>query len=201
VSAQPTMRLVDCDDWFADARRVPSPNCDARPAGVDIDLAIVHGISLPPGQFGNGKIAALFLNQLDWNENAYYHNIKGLKVSSHLLVERLGALTQFVPLSQRAWHAGQSQFDGRERCNDFSIGIELEGTDQTPYTAAQYHVLARVLSTLMVRFPSISMGRIAGHCHVAPGRKTDPGSSFRWDCIGALLGAPSDWEPAHKTGL
>lgn len=197
----PPMRLVDCADWFADAHRMPSPNCDARPAGVDIDLAIVHGISLPPGQFGAGKIAALFLNQLDSEEDVYDINIRGLKVSSHLLIERSGALTQFVPLSQRAWHAGRSQFEGRERCNDFSIGIELEGTDQTPYTAAQYHVLARVLSALMVRYPAINMDRITGHCHVAPGRKTDPGSSFRWDCVGALLGAPSDWEPAHKTGF
>jgi AmpD protein len=192
------LKVDDCGDWFADAQRLPSPNCDARPSGTVIDLAIVHGISLPPGRFGGGQIAALFLNKLNWEEDAYFHTIKGLRVSSHLLVERCGTLTQFVPLSQRAWHAGQSQFDEREACNDFSIGIELEGTDHAPYTAIQYHVLAEVLTTLMAQYPDISMNRIVGHCHVAPGRKTDPGTSFRWDCLAALLGAPTQWQPAHQ---
>ena len=200
MRSQNRMRLVDSGDWFADAHRVPSPNCDERPTGTEIDLAIVHGISLPPGQFGGGEIAALFLNQLDWSADSYFKNIKGLEVSSHLLIERSGALTQFVPLSRRAWHAGRSCFDGRARCNDFSIGIEVEGTDETPYTAAQYHVLARVLMALMRRYQNISMSRIVGHCHVAPGRKTDPGFTFRWDCLGALLGAPADWQPTRKLG-
>ena len=190
--------LDDSGDWFVDARRVPSPNCDERPGDVEVDLAIVHGISLPPGQFGGAQISEMFLNRLNWNDDPFYQDIKGLKVSSHLLVERSGALVQFVPLSRRAWHAGQSRFAGRDRCNDFSVGIELEGTDHVPYTGAQYRVLAAVLMVLMVRFPRIDIGHIVGHCHVAPGRKTDPGPSFRWPCLGAMLGAPRDWHPGRE---
>ena len=181
--------LDDSGDWFVGAEVLPSPNCDERPPAAEISLAIVHGISLPPGQFGGPNIAQLFTNQLDWNEHYFFREIKGLRVSSHLLIERSGALTQFVPLSRRAWHAGQSEYCGEQRCNDFSVGIELEGTDHVPYTAAQYHALAGVLTTLMVRYPRITRARIVGHCDVAPKRKTDPGASFRWDSLYALLGA------------
>ena len=187
--------LDESADWFANARVLRSPNCDERPLAAPVDLAIVHGISLPPGQFGSAQISALFLNQLNWDDDPFYKTIKGLRVSSHLLIERSGALLQFVPLSQRAWHAGQSRFAGRERCNDFSIGIELEGSDYVPYTAAQYHALGAVLRTLMARYPRITTDSIVGHCHVAPGRKTDPGASFNWSCLGRMLGAPAGWEP------
>lgn len=192
------LTLDDAGDWFADACIQRSPNCDDRPPDVEVGLAIVHGISLPPGQFGGTQISDLFLNRLDHDEDPFYKDIRGLKVSSHVLIERSGKLHQFVPLSRRAWHAGQSRFGGRERCNDFSVGIELEGTDHVPYTHAQYRVLADVIMTLMARFPHITTGHVVGHCHVAPGRKTDPGKSFRWRCLGALLGTSADWEPGGE---
>lgn len=175
---------------------MPSPNCDDRPGGCAVDLVIVHGISLPPGEFGNGLIHDLFLNRLDWRRHEYFRRIIGLRVSSHLLIERDGALLQFVPLERRAWHAGESCFQGRARCNDFSIGVELEGTDDSAYTPAQYQVLADVITRLRAIYPGIRSDRIVGHCHVSPGRKTDPGASFRWDELGRLLGEPADWGPA-----
>ncbi len=192
------MRAAPLDaagEWFTRARRLDSPNCDARPPGTVVDLAIIHGISLPPGRFGGGHVHRLFLNCLDWNEHPYFNEIRGLQVSSHVLIERSGTLVQFVPLSLRAWHAGVSSFRGRERCNDFSVGIELEGADQVPYTGRQYRALARVLRALMRRYPQIGLHRIAGHCHVSPGRKTDPGPAFQWQRLGELLGAPAGWHP------
>ena len=183
------------DGWLRGAVRLPSPNCDARPPGCGVDLIIVHGISLPPGQFGGGCIHELFLNTLDFNSHPYFQQIKGLRVSSHLLIERDGKLFQYVPLHLRAWHAGESSFRGRARCNDYSVGIELEGTDDLAYTSDQYRVLARVIQTLRMHYPDIAGDRIVGHCHVAPGRKTDPGASFRWDRLGQLLGEAPDWNP------
>jgi len=184
-------------DWLVPVRQRPSPNCDARPPGMAIDLLVIHGISLPPGEFGTGCVDDLFLNCLNWNAHKYFMSIKGLKVSSHVLIERTGAITQFVPFSKRAWHAGESRFRGRERCNDFSVGIELEGTDEDPYTPAQYRSLRRVLDALRGRFPGLTANNVAGHCHVAPGRKTDPGPSFDWSLVGDMLDAPPGWRPGN----
>ena len=164
----------------APARLCLSPNRDARPEDTPVDLIILHGISLPPGQFGGGEIEALFLNQLDWDAHPYFGEIRGMVVSAHLLIRRDGELVQFVPLTERAWHAGVSDFRGRSRCNDYSIGIELEGEDETAYDDRQYKVLPRVLQALIQAFPNISAREIAGHCDVAPGRKVDPGPAFDW---------------------
>ena len=162
------------------ARLCLSPNRDERPIGKPIDLLILHGISLPPGQFGGDEIEALFLNRLDWDAHPYFGEIRGLEVSAHLLIRRDGEIVQFVPFTERAWHAGESNFRGRSRCNDFSIGIELEGEDETPYDDEQYRVLPIVLQALLQAYPNISPREIAGHCDVAPGRKVDPGPAFDW---------------------
>ena len=162
------------------ARLCLSPNRDERPTGKPIDLLILHGISLPPGQFGGDEIEALFLNRLDWDAHPYFGEIRGLEVSAHLLIRRDGEIVQFVPFTERAWHAGESNFRGRSRCNDFSIGIELEGEDETPYDDEQYRVLPHVLQALLQAYPNISPREIAGHCDVAPGRKVDPGPAFDW---------------------
>lgn len=175
------------DGWLAGAHRCPSPNCDDRPPDEVIDLLVIHGISLPPGQFGGPHVTALFQNSLDPAAHPYFAGLEGLRVSSHLFIRRNGALLQFVPLHRRAWHAGVSSFRGRSRCNDFSIGIELEGTDDMPYEAAQYDRLARVTAVLMARYPAIDESRITGHCDIAPGRKTDPGPAFDWKRYRALL--------------
>ena len=177
-------------DWFGDARRAPSPNRDARPPGCGIDLIVIHGISLPPGEFGGPYIEQLFRNRLDPDAHEYFSTIAGLRVSAHLLVRRDGSLVQFVPFSGRAWHAGESCFEGRARCNDFSVGIELEGTDCTPYDARQYERLAGVCRVLMQRWPAITANRIVGHSDVAPRRKTDPGPAFDWRRLKGLLAAP-----------
>lgn len=169
------------------ARQQPSPNCDARPAGQPIDLIVIHSISLPPGEFGGPWIDALFTNQLDPHAHDYFREIHELRVSSHLLIRRDGEVVQYVPFEQRAWHAGESCFDGREACNDFAIGIELEGTDDTPYTPEQYEQLADITVLLMQAYPAITSERVAGHCDIAPGRKTDPGDAFDWQRLGALL--------------
>jgi AmpD protein len=173
------------------ARQCLSPNRDARPDGATLDMVVLHGISLPPGEFGGGEIEALFLNQLDWDAHPYFAEIKNREVSAHLLVRRDGELVQFVPFTERAWHAGQSCFRGRSRCNDFSIGIELEGTDDSPYDARQYQVLAAVLQAVSKAYPDLSPREIAGHCDVSPGRKIDPGPAFDWlhlyDALGDSL--------------
>ncbi|HEY6642386.1 1,6-anhydro-N-acetylmuramyl-L-alanine amidase AmpD [Povalibacter sp.] len=169
------------------ARQVPSPNCDDRPAGVVADLIVVHGISLPPDEFGGPWIDLLFTNQLPPEQHPYFAAIAGRKVSSHLLIRRDGEMVQYVPFQRRAWHAGVSSYDGRERCNDFSIGIELEGTDDCAYEPVQYRALSRVIRQLLAAYPALSSRRIAGHSDIAPGRKTDPGPAFDWARLGALL--------------
>jgi AmpD protein len=165
------------DGWLAGARRVPSPNCDERPPGVDIELVVVHGIHLPPGEFGGPWVEALFTNTLDARAHPYFAGVAGLAVSSHLYVRRDGSLVQFVPFGRRAWHAGRSSWRGREACNDFSVGIELEGTDGTAFEDAQYASLAGLLAEVRSRLP---LRAIAGHSDIAPGRKTDPGAGFDW---------------------
>jgi len=173
------------------ARQCISPNRDARPDGVTPDMVVLHGISLPPCEFGGGEIEALFLNQLDWDAHPYFAEIRGLEVSAHLLVRRDGEVIQFVPFTERAWHAGKSRFRGRSRCNDFSIGIELEGDDDTAYDDRQYQVLAAVLRAVSQTYPDLSPREIAGHCDVSPGRKSDPGPAFDWlrlyDALGETL--------------
>lgn len=162
------------------ARWTPSPNFGPRPDGAGISLLVVHNISLPPGQFGGREIEDFFCNQLDHSAHPYFKTIEGVQVSAHLLICRDGALVQFVSLLDRAWHAGRSCFEGQEECNDFSIGIELEGTDDTPYTTEQYRMLAKVADLIMTAWPDITANRITGHCDIAPGRKSDPGPAFDW---------------------
>ena len=167
-------------DWIAEAKRCISPNQDTRPDQATVDLLVIHNISLPPGNFGGPWIQDLFLNDLDTAVHPYFASIAGLCVSSHFLIRRDGELLQFVPMSNRAWHAGTSCFDGREACNDFSIGIELEGSDDTPFTHAQYLQLAKLAKQIMLTYPAITSERIVGHSDIAPGRKTDPGPFFDW---------------------
>ena len=184
------LSLDSTGNWFDDARRVPSPNFDDRPPGCDIDLIVVHGISLPPGEFGGPHIEQLFCNRLDPRDHDCFRTIAALKVSAHLLIRRGGSLVQFVALSDRAWHAGESRFGDRTGCNDFSVGIELEGADLTPYEAAQYERLGDVCRALMHRWPTITVDGIVGHCDVAPQRKTDPGPAFDWRRLKQLLATP-----------
>lgn len=172
------------DGWCRQARQVPSPNCDARPEGAAIDLLVIHNISLPPGQFGGDAIVELFCNTLDCDAHPYFDRLRALKVSAHFLIRRDGGLLQFVSANERAWHAGVSNFDGRERCNDFSIGIELEGTDFEPFTEVQYTCLAKLTKALVQRY---LLKAVAGHEHIAPVRKTDPGPFFDWARYRALL--------------
>lgn len=159
---------------------MPSPNFDARPEGASIDLLVVHGISLPPGEFGGPWIEALFRNRLPASRHPYFREIADLRVSAHLLIRRDGEILQFVPFPERAWHAGESCFGERTCCNDFSIGVELEGADDVRYETAQYERLAAVARTLMRHYPEITPERIVGHSDIAPGRKTDPGPAFDW---------------------
>jgi len=158
----------------------PSPNQDDRPAGSEPELIIIHSISLPPGNFGGPHVQELFTNCLDWDAHPYFTEIRDLKVSAHLLIGRDGEIIQFVPFGRRAWHAGESCFRGRSCCNDFSIGIELEGEDKTPYTDQQYEHLIAVIKALCDCYPDITVRHIAGHCDVSPGRKSDPGPAFDW---------------------
>ncbi|HKU70205.1 MAG TPA: 1,6-anhydro-N-acetylmuramyl-L-alanine amidase AmpD [Burkholderiales bacterium] len=172
-------------DGLADgARFVPSPNFDERPVGCGVDLLVIHHISLPPGEFGGSGIVDLFTNRLDPEAHPYYAAIAGAKVSAHFLVRRDGELIQFVSCAKRAWHAGESSWKGRVRCNDFSVGVELEGTGEVPYTDAQYARLAELARELAARYP---IADIAGHSDIAPGRKTDPGASFDWLRFRSLL--------------
>jgi AmpD protein len=168
------------------ARYIQSPHCDERPESV-LDMVVVHGISLPPGQFGSDAIETFFCGTLDFTAHPYFATIATLKVSSHLLILRTGEILQFVPFAKRAWHAGQSSFQGRSRCNDFSIGIELEGTDELPYEKIQYEKLAQVIQVLMQTYPAITRERVVGHSDIAPGRKTDPGPVFDWNYLDCLL--------------
>lgn len=171
---------LDTAGWLDDAVHIPSPNFDERPGGEQPSLIVIHNISLPPGEFTGNAVEALFTNQLDWDAHPYYQAIRGLTVSAHFFIRRDGELIQLVPCSMRAWHAGASQWRGREKCNDFSIGIELEGTDEAPFTETQYSRLENLLAALKAAYP---IQAITGHSHVAPGRKTDPGPCFDWDRI------------------
>lgn len=171
------------------ARLSLSPHCDSRPEGVGVDLLVIHNISLPPGLFGEHYIEDLFLGRLPVAEHPYFETISSLKVSAHLLIRRDGEVIQFVPFHLRAWHAGQSMFEGRSVCNDFSIGIELEGTDDVPFEAIQYQQLAEITQCLMQAYPGIQPKNIVGHSDIAPGRKTDPGPLFDWAQYYGLIGS------------
>ncbi|MEE2766509.1 MAG: 1,6-anhydro-N-acetylmuramyl-L-alanine amidase AmpD [Pseudomonadota bacterium] len=173
--------------WLENVRRVPSENHDERPAGSKPTLIVVHCISLPPGAFGGKDIDRLFQNRLDPKVHPDYVSISRLRVSAHALVRRTGEITQYVPFSMRAWHAGKSSFDGQPRCNDFSIGIELEGTDDSPFADVQYHQLAQIILSLIDQYPTLSRDRVAGHSDIAPGRKTDPGIQFNWERLFKLI--------------
>jgi AmpD protein len=173
--------------WLTDITRVPTSNFDDRSDPDDISLLVIHCISLPPGEFGNHYIDQLFCNQLDPEEHPYFKEIYQLTVSSHLLIKRDGVCVQYVPFDKRAWHAGKSIHEGRKQCNDFSIGIELEGTELIDYTDQQYAQLASVVRVLLEAYPKLSTQRIIGHSDIAPGRKTDPGASFDWQRLLGLL--------------
>lgn len=162
---------------WSKAAFIPSPNCDERPPNEPVTLLVVHNISLPPGEFGGGGVVDLFLNRLDHQSHPYYAQLVGLRVSSHFLIRQTGEVIQFVAADRRAWHAGQSHWRGRDRCNDFSIGVELEGTDHQAFADAQYEELARLTRALRERYPITD---IAGHSEISPGRKTDPGPYFDW---------------------
>tara|TARA_R110002096_G_scaffold105345_3_gene231871 strand:+ start:4066 stop:4653 length:588 start_codon:yes stop_codon:yes gene_type:complete len=178
--------------WFSDAGIFASPNFDARPGGIDISLIVIHAISLPPGVFGGHCIREFFLNRLDSKAHPYFSGIAGMKVSAHLFIDRDGNLEQFVSTHSRAWHCGQSSYAGKPACNDFSIGIELEGCDEKAFTEAQYARLVPVLGELLRFHPAIERGAIVGHCDIAPGRKTDPGPHFDWARVRtALSGHPA----------
>ncbi|MGN8159931.1 1,6-anhydro-N-acetylmuramyl-L-alanine amidase AmpD [Salinisphaera sp. SWV1] len=182
-----TRLRIDQHGWLRGVRRVLSPNHDTRPAGIAVDTLVVHGITLPPGRFGHGQVDALFSRTLNPAAHPFYAGIAHLQVSAHLLIERTGRLTQYVGFDDRAWHAGLSRFDGRERVNDFGVGIELEGTDACPYAPAQYRGLAAVSAALLLHYPGMNRSRIVGHSDIAPGRKTDPGPAFDWAAFNRLL--------------
>lgn len=180
---------LDASGWIVEARRVPSPNCDARPPGETPQLLVIHAISLPPDQFGGPGVQQLFTNTLDSGAHPYYAQIQHLRVSAHFFIRRDGELVQFVAVNDRAWHAGVSTWRGREGCNDFSIGIELEGCDTTPFETEQYIQLARLVRGLRADFP---LCEVLGHSDVAPGRKTDPGPFFDWSRLKSLLAETPD---------
>ena len=173
--------------WLPDADRIPSPNFDERPADQTVDLLVIHNISLPPDQFGGNYVEQFFRNCLDPAEHEYFADIVHLRVSSHLYIRRDGRLVQFVSLGKRAWHAGQSCWRGRQRCNDFSIGIELEGSDSLPFEDRQYFALAQATKEIQLHYPQILNENITGHSDIAPGRKTDPGPCFDWERYKSLI--------------
>jgi len=181
IQINPITSLLDPVTYLA------SPHCDERPQGIVIDTIVIHNISLPPGQFGTHCIDKFFCGLLDKTSHPYFATIAHLKVSAHLLIQRDGVPIQFVPFAKRAWHAGESYFQGRDRCNNFSIGIELEGTDETPFEPRQYHNLAKIITMLMQTYPAITYDHIIGHSDIAPGRKTDPGIAFDWTYLRELL--------------
>ena len=198
MTARPAVRPSpwsgDGRGWYAPARRVPSPNHDARPQGLPIDLLVIHHISLPAGYFSGDAIERLFTNRIDPHGHADFASLVGLRVSAHFLIRRHGQLIQFVAGEDRAWHAGLSSFQGRERCNDFSLGIELEGDALRTFTDAQYRVLARLTEDLARRWP---LRWVAGHSDIAPGRKVDPGPRFDWDRFCALTQSSGLQRPFH----
>lgn len=178
--------------WHSQATRLHSPNVGPRPSGVAIDLAVVHSISLPPGQYGGDEIERLFTNTLDWDAHPYFDRIRGAEVSAHFVIRRDGQLLQFVSVLDRAWHAGRSHWQGHDNCNDFSVGIELEGLEHTPFETAQYEALARLLYDLAKAWP---IAQAVGHEHIAPGRKQDPGKAFDWPLLARLTGWPAECFP------
>ena len=180
--------------WLQQARHLPSPNFGERPAQALVDLVVVHSISLPPGEYGTGAVQQLFTNQLDWDAHPYYQGIRGLEVSAHFFVTRLGEVWQFVDCDARAWHAGASSWRGKDRCNDDSIGIELEGLEGLPFEPAQYAALENLCEAIAARYP---VAHLAGHEHIAPGRKRDPGPGFDWPRLRGLLSrhqATANWQ-------
>jgi AmpD protein len=182
--------IIDRDSgWLEGVRRVVSPNCDERPPRTKLDLIVIHGISLPPGRFGGPWIDRFFLNDLPPDADPYFATINDLKVSAHVLIGRDGVFTQYVPFSLRAWHAGPSCYCGREACNDFSVGIELEGADDTPYTVEQYDSLAALIKALRRTYRTLRKADIVGHSDIAPGRKSDPGPAFDWTRLRRRLAA------------
>ncbi|MEL6301255.1 MAG: 1,6-anhydro-N-acetylmuramyl-L-alanine amidase AmpD [Pseudomonadota bacterium] len=180
ICIDPATGLLDA------VRQSPSPNQDARPADSQLDLIVVHSISLPPGVYGGHEIDALFCNELDAEAHPYFAGIAHLRVSAHCLIRRSGEVTQYVPIERRAWHAGESNFEGRTRCNDFSVGIELEGTDTDEFTSAQYRILNALIDALRASYPSLANAPVVGHSDIAPGRKTDPGTGFDWSRVHAI---------------
>lgn len=172
---------INLQGWINECTQIPSPHFNERPDITDISLLVIHNISLPPNRYGGNYITDLFMGQLDPAEDPYFENIYKMEVSSHFMIRRTGEIIQYVSLFSRAWHAGKSYFDGRENCNDFSIGIELEGTDTDPYTDNQYSSLITLTEAIRSKFPRITKKRITGHCNIAPERKTDPGESFNWN--------------------
>ena len=178
--------------WWQPAQRQPSPNFGTRPLQAHIDLIVLHSISLPPGQFGNGNVPALFTNQLDWNAHPYFKSIEGLEVSAHFFIQRDGHIWQFVSCDDRAWHAGASHYRGKDNCNDDSIGIELEGLEGELFEPAQYLALQKLCPALLQKYP---IAHIAGHEHIAPGRKADPGSGFNWALLQQTLGINNTYFP------
>ncbi len=175
------LRIDEQGEWLEGVRKVISPNCDQRSDDVEIDLLVIHSISLPPDEFGGDYIDQFFTNTLDQEYHPYFKEIVSLRVSAHMLINREGVMTQYVPFTQRAWHAGESKFEGRTNCNDYSIGVELEGCDDKGFTQVQYATLVNITGAITQFWPKINKQRIAGHCHIAPGRKTDPGLTFNWD--------------------
>ncbi|MDP3310365.1 MAG: 1,6-anhydro-N-acetylmuramyl-L-alanine amidase AmpD [Polaromonas sp.] len=184
------------DGWYRYARALASPNFGPRPAGAAIDLIVIHSISLPPGQYGTGQVHQLFMNELDWDAHPYFHEIRGMQVSAHFFITRDGRLWQFVSCDHRAWHAGQSSYRGRGNCNDDSIGIELEGLEGRAFEAAQYETLTSICAELLRHYP---VQHIAGHEHIASGRKQDPGRGFDWPQLQASLGLPAKCFPSDLT--
>lgn len=182
------------DGWYQFSGHCPSPNFGPRPPGTTTSLIVVHSISLPPGQFGGDEVQQLFTNQLDWNVHPYFKSIEGIRVSSHFYIRRQGELQQFVSCNDRAWHAGTSSHLGRSNCNDFSIGIELEGLEGDGFEACQYETLESLCAALLQHFP---IAHIAGHEHVAPGRKNDPGVGFDWTLMQKSLGIPNKFFPKN----
>ena len=177
-------RMICSQNRISSVEFIRSENCDARPPGMDIDTLVIHAISLPPGKFGGGYVEQLFINRLDPKEDPYFESIHQLRVSAHGLIRRDGRFVQFVPFNLRAWHAGESMLDGRAACNDFSIGIELEGCDTQAFTQAQYVSLIALTLNLFDAYPKLAWSRVVGHSQIAPGRKTDPGPHFDWQLYG-----------------
>jgi len=179
--------------WYRFARQLRSPNAGSRPAGAQVDLIVLHSVSLPPGQYGGDHVLQLFTNTLDWSTHPYFESIRGLQVSAHFFIRRDGELWQLVSCDDRAWHAGRSHYRGRDNCNDDSVGIELEGLEGGPFEAAQYETLSGLCAAIAQRYP---IAHIAGHEHIAPGRKRDPGPGFEWPVLQRTLAWPDQCFPA-----